>query len=30
LIHLLAIDPAEFRSVKPERTMLGGCWVYES
>jgi len=27
---LLAIDPASFLTVKPERTMLGGRWVYES
>jgi predicted amidohydrolase YtcJ len=27
---LLAIDPAGLMSVKPERTMLGGRWVYES
>ncbi|HEX8781792.1 MAG TPA: amidohydrolase family protein, partial [Steroidobacteraceae bacterium] len=27
---LLAIDPASFLSVKPERTMLGGRWVYEA
>jgi len=26
----LAIDPASFLTVKPERTMLGGRWVYES
>lgn len=27
---LLAIDPVSFTTVKPERTMLGGRWVYES
>jgi len=27
---LLAIDPTRFLSVKPERTMLGGRWVYEA
>jgi predicted amidohydrolase YtcJ len=27
---LLAIDPLNLLSVKPERTMLGGRWVYES
>ena len=27
---LLTIDPASFMSVKPERTMLGGRWVYEA
>jgi len=27
---LLAIDPASFLTVKPERTMLGGRWVYEA
>lgn len=27
---LLAIDPASFLSVKVERTMLGGRWVYEA
>lgn len=27
---LLSIDPAGFLSVKPERTMLGGRWVYEA
>jgi predicted amidohydrolase YtcJ len=27
---LLAIDPATFLTVKPERTMLGGRWVYEA
>lgn len=27
---LLTIDPASFLSVKPERTMLGGRWVYEA
>jgi hypothetical protein len=27
---LLTIDAASFMSVKPERTMLGGCWVYEA
>jgi predicted amidohydrolase YtcJ len=27
---LLAIDPMNFLAVKPERTMLGGRWVYEA
>ncbi len=27
---LLAMDPARFLEVKPERTMLGGRWVYEA
>jgi predicted amidohydrolase YtcJ len=27
---LLTIDPAGFMSVKPERTMVGGRWVYEA
>jgi predicted amidohydrolase YtcJ len=27
---LLTIDPASFLNVKPERTMLGGRWVYEA
>ena len=27
---LMTIDPMSFMSVKPERTMLGGRWVYES
>ena len=27
---LLSIDPANLMSVKPERTMLGGRWVYEA
>ena len=27
---LLTIDPAGFLSVKPERTMVGGRWVYEA
>ena len=27
---LLTIDPAALMSVKPERTMLGGRWVYEA
>jgi len=27
---LLTIDPANLMSVKPERTMLGGRWVYEA
>jgi predicted amidohydrolase YtcJ len=27
---LMTIDPAGFMSVKPERTMLGGRWVYEA
>lgn len=27
---LLTIDPASLLSVKPERTMLGGRWVYEA
>jgi predicted amidohydrolase YtcJ len=27
---LLTIDPAHLMSVKPERTMLGGRWVYEA
>jgi predicted amidohydrolase YtcJ len=27
---LLAIDPASFLTVRPERTMLGGRWVYEA
>jgi predicted amidohydrolase YtcJ len=27
---LLAIDPMNFLAVKPERTMIGGRWVYES
>ena len=27
---LTTIDPASFLSVKPERTMLGGRWVYEA
>ncbi|MBV8147214.1 MAG: amidohydrolase family protein, partial [Gammaproteobacteria bacterium] len=27
---LLTVDPAGFMSIKPERTMLGGRWVYES
>jgi len=27
---LLTIEPASFLTVKPERTMLGGRWVYES
>lgn len=27
---LLAIDPASFLTVKPERTMVGGRWVYEA
>ena len=27
---LLTIDPMSFRAVKPERTMLGGRWVYEA
>jgi predicted amidohydrolase YtcJ len=27
---LLAIDPTALMSVKPERTMLGGRWVYEA
>ncbi len=27
---LLKIEPAELTSVKPERTMLGGRWVYEA
>lgn len=27
---LLTIDPGSFLSVKPERTMLGGRWVYEA
>jgi predicted amidohydrolase YtcJ len=27
---LLTIDPATLMSVKPERTMLGGRWVYEA
>lgn len=27
---LLTIDPVNFMSVKPERTMLGGRWVYEA
>jgi len=27
---LLQIDPATFLGVKPERTMLGGRWVYEA
>jgi predicted amidohydrolase YtcJ len=27
---LLAVDPTTFTSVKPERTMLGGRWVYEA
>jgi len=27
---LLAIDPMQLLTVKPERTMLGGRWVYEA
>ena len=27
---LMTIDPESFMSVKPERTMLGGRWVYEA
>ena len=27
---LLTIDPTSFLSVKPERTMVGGRWVYEA
>lgn len=27
---LMSIDPASFTGVKPERTMLGGRWVYEA
>ena len=27
---LMTIDPLSFMSVKPERTMLGGRWVYEA
>ncbi len=27
---LMTIDPASFMSVKPERTMIGGRWVYEA
>ena len=27
---LMTIDPTSFMSVKPERTMLGGRWVYEA
>ena len=27
---LMTIDPMSFMSVKPERTMLGGRWVYEA
>lgn len=27
---LMRIDPTSFMSVKPERTMLGGRWVYEA
>jgi len=27
---LLTIDPASFLTVKPERTMLGGRWVFEA
>jgi predicted amidohydrolase YtcJ len=27
---LLAIDPASFLDVKPERTMVGGRWIYEA
>ncbi len=27
---LMTIDPASFMSVKPERTMLGGRWVYKA
>jgi predicted amidohydrolase YtcJ len=27
---LMTIDPAGFMSVKPERTMVGGRWVYEA
>jgi hypothetical protein len=27
---LMTIDPMNFMSVKPERTMIGGRWVYES
>jgi predicted amidohydrolase YtcJ len=27
---LLTIDPASFMSARPERTMLGGRWVYET
>lgn len=27
---LLAIDPASFLTVRPERTMVGGRWVYEA
>lgn len=27
---LMTIDPATFMSVKPERTMLGGRWVFEA
>lgn len=27
---LMTIDPASFTSVNPERTMLGGRWVYEA
>jgi len=27
---LLTVDPASFLNVKPERTMLGGRWVYEA
>ncbi len=27
---LMTIDPLDFMSVKPERTMLGGRWVYEA
>jgi hypothetical protein len=27
---LTTLDPANFMGVKPERTMLGGRWVYEA
>jgi predicted amidohydrolase YtcJ len=27
---LLSVDPATFLGVRPERTMLGGSWVYEA
>jgi len=27
---LMTIDPTSLMSVKPERTMLGGRWVYEA